>query len=189
MFCDISKNWRGRPLETHEGVVNLIGAITTSQGLRIWAELDNRTYKTGVPGQDKEFAQIPVESSTFHGEQMGPLDAFLRNAGLWVIAFSTERCIPTGCEVSQFRNFAIGSMVQSRLPSSSGAWSGCVANLCGECSYTLKRKFRISPSSTTYVFPSTRSFPCSLTFCSLPARMNSSYFITSARINPLSISE
>ena len=33
--------------------------------------------------------------------QLGPLDAFLRNARIWVIAFSTERCIPTGCKVSQ----------------------------------------------------------------------------------------
>ena len=37
--------------------------------------------------------------------QLGPLDAFLRNACLWVVTFSTERCIPTGCEVSQLAHW------------------------------------------------------------------------------------
>lgn len=169
MFCNISKNWRGRPPETREALVNLIGAITTGEGLRIRAELDSRTYKTGVRGPDKAFAQIPFDSSTLHGE--------------W-----NYTVLPSGSRSGSLVT-APNAQNTKTPPSSSGAWSGCVANSEGECSYTLKRKFRISPSSTTYVFPSTRSFPCSLTFCSLPARMNSSYFITSARINPLSMSE
>ena len=40
MFSHITQNWRGRPLVCREVVVNLIGAVTTQQGLRIQAELD-----------------------------------------------------------------------------------------------------------------------------------------------------
>jgi len=68
MFCHITKNWRGRPLESYDSVVCLIGATTTSKGLRIRAELDRRIYKKGVRVSDKEFAQIPIEKSKFHGE-------------------------------------------------------------------------------------------------------------------------
>ena len=39
MFCHITENWRGRPLISHEVVVNLIGH-TTDTGLTIQAELD-----------------------------------------------------------------------------------------------------------------------------------------------------
>jgi len=68
MFCHISETWRGRPLVTREAFVNLIGTTTRSKGLRIRGELDSRTYKTGVRVADKEFAQVPIESWTFHGE-------------------------------------------------------------------------------------------------------------------------
>ena len=68
MFCHITKNWRGRPLESYDTVVNLIGATTTSKGLRIKAKIDDRSYKTGVRVSDKEFARVPIEKSAFHGE-------------------------------------------------------------------------------------------------------------------------
>ncbi|MBI4589469.1 MAG: restriction endonuclease subunit S, partial [Candidatus Rokubacteria bacterium] len=48
MFCHITENWRGRPLISHEVVVNLIANTTTEQGLRIRAGLDTRPYPTGV---------------------------------------------------------------------------------------------------------------------------------------------
>src|SRR5262249_40214296 len=44
MFSQVTMNWRGRPLESHEVVVNLIAATTTTTGLRIQAELDETTY-------------------------------------------------------------------------------------------------------------------------------------------------
>jgi hypothetical protein len=40
LFSHISMNWRGRPLESHETVVNLIAATTSRSGLKVHAELD-----------------------------------------------------------------------------------------------------------------------------------------------------
>ena len=68
MFCHITKNWRGRPLESHEAVVSLIGATGTKQGLRIQAQLDRASYKTGVKVSDKELASVRIAKSDFHGE-------------------------------------------------------------------------------------------------------------------------
>jgi hypothetical protein len=48
LFSRISTNWRGRPLTSHEVVVNTIGATTTRTGLTVHAELDPGTYPTGV---------------------------------------------------------------------------------------------------------------------------------------------
>ena len=47
MFCHITENWRGRPLVSHEVVVNLIGGTTTQGGLAIRSELDEADYPTG----------------------------------------------------------------------------------------------------------------------------------------------
>ena len=56
MFCHISQNWRGRPLLTHDVVVNLIANTTTPTGLTIRAKLDKRSYPTGVPASDEQLA-------------------------------------------------------------------------------------------------------------------------------------
>ena len=50
MFCHITQNWRGRPLVSHEVIVNLIANTTTEQGLTIQAELDRGSYPTGHQG-------------------------------------------------------------------------------------------------------------------------------------------
>ena len=68
MFSSITKNWRGRPLESHEVIVNLIGNTTTKTGLRIRASLDSQTYPTGITVPDKEMAALNLEKSEFHGE-------------------------------------------------------------------------------------------------------------------------
>ena len=55
MFChNITENWRGRPLVSHEVVVNVIGATTTQGGLAIRSELDEATYPTGQEVTDEE---------------------------------------------------------------------------------------------------------------------------------------
>src|SRR5262249_21692273 len=48
LFSHISMNWRGRPLESHEVIVNTIAATTTHTGLTVHAELDTRTYPKGI---------------------------------------------------------------------------------------------------------------------------------------------
>jgi hypothetical protein len=68
MFAHVSMNWRGRPLTSHEVVVELIGATTTRQGLRIHAELDAGTYPTGTRVSDAELAAVPITRHVFHGE-------------------------------------------------------------------------------------------------------------------------
>jgi hypothetical protein len=68
MFCHITENWRGRPLVSRAVVVNLIGSTRTKTGLRINAELDTNTYKTGLKVTDEEFATIKITRSKFHGD-------------------------------------------------------------------------------------------------------------------------
>jgi hypothetical protein len=64
----ISMNWRGRPLASHEVIVELIGATTTHTGLRVRAELDRGRYPLGVKVGDQELAAVPLVRHEFHGE-------------------------------------------------------------------------------------------------------------------------
>jgi Rhodopirellula transposase DDE domain len=68
MFCHITNNWRGRPLLTRQVVVNLIGSVTTAQGLRVKAELDENTYDAGIKVSDADLAAVAIERDEFHGE-------------------------------------------------------------------------------------------------------------------------
>ncbi len=68
LFSHISLNWRGRPLEDYETVVNLIGATTTKAGLRVRARLDRRHYRTGVSVPQAEMNKLHIIRSDFHGE-------------------------------------------------------------------------------------------------------------------------
>lgn len=68
MFCHITKNWRGRPLVSREVVVNLIGNTTTTEGLRIQAQLDENTYEAGIKIPECELEKLAIERDEFHGE-------------------------------------------------------------------------------------------------------------------------
>jgi Rhodopirellula transposase DDE domain len=68
LFCHITQNWRGRPLASHEVVVNLIGNTRTTTGLRVQAGLDRETYPTGVKISDQELAAVALAPATFRGE-------------------------------------------------------------------------------------------------------------------------
>jgi hypothetical protein len=68
MFCHITQNWRGRPLVSHEAIVNLIGNTRTKTGLTIRAKLDPRKYPLGIKIDKAEFARLHIEPATFHGE-------------------------------------------------------------------------------------------------------------------------
>jgi hypothetical protein len=68
MFCHSTENWRGRPLVSHETIVNLIGSTTTQTGLSIQAALDNNSYPTGIKVSDETLAAVRIERATFHGE-------------------------------------------------------------------------------------------------------------------------
>jgi transposase len=68
LFSFISQNWRGKPLVSHQVIVNLIAATKTKSGLRVHAELDPGKYPKGVKVSDKEVASIRLERDEFHGE-------------------------------------------------------------------------------------------------------------------------
>ena len=68
MFCHITQNWRGRPLVSHEVMVNLIGNTTTEKGLAITADLDTNHYPTGIKVSDDQLAEVNLKRATFHGE-------------------------------------------------------------------------------------------------------------------------
>jgi hypothetical protein len=67
MFAYITQNWRGKPLVSHEVIVNLIGSTTTTTGLKIRAALDAGRYATGRKIPDAEFANLQIERDVFHG--------------------------------------------------------------------------------------------------------------------------
>ena len=68
MFCHITENWRGRPLVSHEVVVNLIGATTTQGGLAIRSELDEGRYLTGRQVSNEQMDTLSIKRDVFHGE-------------------------------------------------------------------------------------------------------------------------
>ncbi len=68
MFSYVSKNWRGKPLDSLGTIVNLIANTTTLKGLQIEAEIDENEYEKGIKVTDKEMALLNIERSDFHGE-------------------------------------------------------------------------------------------------------------------------
>ena len=73
-----SMNWRGRPLVSHEVIVDLIGATTTRTGLAVHAELDRRSYPKGVKVTDAELAAVPITPHEFHGAWNYTIDSSQR---------------------------------------------------------------------------------------------------------------
>ena len=68
MFCHITQNWRGRPLESLETVVNLIGSTTTTAGLRIRAGLDRNRYEKGLKVTAEELAALNLRAAPVLGQ-------------------------------------------------------------------------------------------------------------------------
>ena len=70
LFSHISMNRRGRPLTSHEVIVETIAATTTSTGLTVRAELDRATYPTGVKIPDAEMKALESQCIlTRHGRR------------------------------------------------------------------------------------------------------------------------
>ncbi len=68
LFSAITQNWRGKPLVSHETVVNLIAATTTRTGLRVRSALDTNDYPTGQKVGDAEMETLYLRKDAFHGE-------------------------------------------------------------------------------------------------------------------------
>jgi transposase len=68
MFCHITTNWRGRPLVSYQVVISLIAHTTTTNGLKVRARLDRRSYPTGIKVTNDEFVAVRLTRSKFHGD-------------------------------------------------------------------------------------------------------------------------
>ena len=61
-------NWRGRPLTSHDVVINSIAATTTRTGLTVQAGLDDGSYPTGVKVSNTQMAALLISRHSFHGD-------------------------------------------------------------------------------------------------------------------------
>jgi hypothetical protein len=68
LFSRITHNWRGRPLETYQTIVNLIANTTTTTGLTVQCGLDPNLYPTKIKLTDQQKDSIPLIRHSFHGD-------------------------------------------------------------------------------------------------------------------------
>jgi len=68
LFSQITLNWRGRPLRTHQVIIDLIRNTTTETGLAVHCVLDTGQYPTGLRYTKKDVDALPITTHDFHGE-------------------------------------------------------------------------------------------------------------------------
>jgi hypothetical protein len=68
LFAYITQNWRGKPLVSHQVILQLIAATTTNSGLVVTCDIDANSYPKGITVTDAEIAAINIELDPFHGE-------------------------------------------------------------------------------------------------------------------------
>jgi hypothetical protein len=68
LFSFITGNWRGKPLISHQVIVELIAATTTQAGLKVRCQLDPNTYPAGIKVSDAELEAVNLTRHDFHGE-------------------------------------------------------------------------------------------------------------------------
>lgn len=68
LFCHITRNWRGVPLESHQVVVSLVSSTRTDEGLEVHCWLDSQEYRTGRKVTDTEMQTVRIKRNPFHGD-------------------------------------------------------------------------------------------------------------------------
>ena len=68
LFSFISLNWRGRPLESYQVIIDLISSTTTSMGLQVYARLDPASYPTNVKATKDQIAAVNITGHDWHPE-------------------------------------------------------------------------------------------------------------------------
>jgi len=68
LFSQITMNWRGRPLKTHQIIVDLIAGTSTATGLTVHCTLDTGQYPTGITYTNKDVQALPLQRHDFHGD-------------------------------------------------------------------------------------------------------------------------
>lgn len=68
LFCHITRNWQGVPLETLQIIVQLIGSTCTREGLEVHAWMDEKKYKKGRKVAESELGYLYIKPNAFQGE-------------------------------------------------------------------------------------------------------------------------
>ena len=68
LFSFISQNWRGKPLISHEVIINLIAATTSKGGLEVKSALDSNLYPDKIRISDQQMAELRLKRDAFHGD-------------------------------------------------------------------------------------------------------------------------
>ena len=68
MFSFISQNWLGKPLISHEVIINLIATTTSQTGLTVKSDLDPNIYPPGIKASDQQMAELRLKRDTYHGD-------------------------------------------------------------------------------------------------------------------------
>jgi len=68
LFSFIARNWRGEPLISRQVIISLIGATTSTTGLKVYARLDENAYERAIKITDAELATVSLHPDDFHGE-------------------------------------------------------------------------------------------------------------------------
>jgi len=69
LFAFITQNWRGKPLVSHQVIIQLIANTTTDTGLTVACRLDDTAYEKGIKVSDAEMATLNIQPGDFHGER------------------------------------------------------------------------------------------------------------------------
>jgi hypothetical protein len=73
LFSQISLNWRGVPLVDYETIVQLIGRVETTKGLKVKSKIDENIYEKGIKVSDQQMKEITITREGFHGEWNYPI--------------------------------------------------------------------------------------------------------------------
>jgi transposase len=68
LFSYISQNWRGKPLVSHQVIIDLIAATTTTAGLTVKSKIDTNIYEKGLKISDQQMAELQLRKEKFHGD-------------------------------------------------------------------------------------------------------------------------
>lgn len=68
LFAFITQNWRGKPLITHQVIVDLIAATSTQTGLQVHCRLDDRHYPISRRISNSQMAEVNLEPDDWHGD-------------------------------------------------------------------------------------------------------------------------
>src|SRR5512135_747400 len=138
LFSFISQNWRGRPLVSHEAIVNLIAATTTRTGLKVTCELDRGVYPSGIKVSKREMEEINLRRDAFHGEWNYTISPRTRKSdtyfvpGPWLMASPPKprsgACWPASIRVRSRRASWAGCRPCRRSPRT--GWSPSTARRC-----------------------------------------------------------